>query len=100
MRLSTRLSALVALSVAAAVAWPSAAAANTYCVPNATACPGGGTAVATVQQALNLAAGNPGLDRVQIGENPCPACKFAGGEYQSSAPLEVVGAGRANTTLA
>ncbi len=75
---------------------PAAAQAKTFCV-NAPACQG--DAVATIKAGVDAAKGNPGRDRVEIGEGVYPGnldnLIFVGTEN----PVDIVGAGRGKTII-
>lgn len=92
-RLRVGVAALFALG-----ALPAAAGAADYCVAPNTSC--GGTNLATLQGALDQAAGTAEPDRVFLGAFIYPAPDSGGYSYhEPSSPVEIVGQGSGQTIL-
>jgi hypothetical protein len=91
MHLHRRLTLLLGTAGALAAAGPADAA--TFCVGKAE-CPGG-TAVSSVDEAIDKTKASPGADRVEIGAGTFEA----GTGTPAGDPIEIVGAGRDQTVL-
>jgi hypothetical protein len=86
------------LAVAVLLAVPATATATDYCVAPNTTC--GGTNVATFQAALDAADNAANADRIFLGAAVYTAPTTAGFSYnEPTFPVEIVGAGVANTEL-
>ncbi|MEA2482026.1 MAG: hypothetical protein QOJ07_3948, partial [Thermoleophilaceae bacterium] len=77
-----------------AAVWAPGASADTFCVADPGCVAGGGSAAASVPDAVTAAAGSAGRDRIQIGPGT-----FAGGYADVGNQVDIVGAGRDRTTL-
>src|SRR5437763_3097390 len=86
---------------ALAGAAPAAASAATYCVhqPADPCAPGATDEGADLQAALDLAEANSNADTIQIGPGTFAPTINQGFTYLSSNPVDIVGAGRGQTTI-
>jgi hypothetical protein len=86
---------IVLSAVLATAAQP--ALATDFCVSPNVSC--GGTNVATLQNALATSAASPGPDRIYLGAATYTAPVATGYAYNKPDPVEIIGAGQANTII-